>query len=87
IFMSNMDISINFSQWSSYEATRHPGCKNNAIVSTKYRARVHDNISINETSYMCEVLTRLFDTSMNGLPINCEAWDVWRQYVISINKV
>ncbi|CAG8776434.1 29915_t:CDS:2, partial [Racocetra persica] len=43
-------------------------------VSKKYRAHVHDNVSINETSYMCEVLTRLFDTSMNGLPIKCKAW-------------
>ncbi|CAJ0759941.1 1934_t:CDS:2 [Entrophospora sp. SA101] len=46
-------------------------------VSTKYRAFVRHKMPINETSYMCEVLTRLFDTVMNGIPIKCEAWGAW----------
>ncbi|RIB02957.1 hypothetical protein C2G38_827001 [Gigaspora rosea] len=46
-------------------------------VSTKYRTFVYNTMSINETSYMCEVLTQLFDITMSGIPIKCEAWGAW----------
>ncbi|CAG8803196.1 44291_t:CDS:10, partial [Gigaspora margarita] len=46
----------------------------------EYRAFVHNTMSINETSYMCEVLIQLFDITMSGIPIKCEAWGAWDKW-------
>jgi len=43
----------------------------------KYEAYIKKEKSINEGSYVCEVLALLLNIVMSDLPENLIAWDIW----------
>jgi len=43
----------------------------------KYKAYIKKGKSINEGSYVCEVLASLLNIVMNDLPGNLIVWDIW----------
>ncbi|RIA91119.1 hypothetical protein C1645_822515 [Glomus cerebriforme] len=54
--------------------------------SPKYEAHIKKGKSINEGSYVCEVLAPLINIVMNDLPENPVMWDIWGEEGMELGK-